>query len=250
MLDREGHRESLLRTLRWSELALGKRWSFRDLFSLYSLLFAGASVEEGRDLTPCEWAAHLLRPVEHANQSQVRRRLKDPFRLVAALYQHSLFDLWLRPNARVLKRQMADVGMSDDQGLSGLFQFLTAPNEEAITGTLNTQLQALCRALDPAYADPDSVVTIGNHTITLGSDLDAYFSQSVADGLKACRKQLHALEIEVLTRLSESDRQLSSAKVRKAFPGTARQLQGLIRDFSCRLVRRSLGVRFWNSSRS
>ena len=41
LLSGEPHRSSLLRILRWYELASGKRWSFRDLSSLVSYLLAG-----------------------------------------------------------------------------------------------------------------------------------------------------------------------------------------------------------------
>lgn len=61
LLSREGPQEALLRILRWNELGSGKRWSFRDLFSLTSYLLAGyrpAGVDQQG--SPCEWAAKLV----------------------------------------------------------------------------------------------------------------------------------------------------------------------------------------------
>src|SRR5690606_21734707 len=46
LLAREDNREALLKMLRWYELGSGKRWSFRDLFSLISYLLAGSQATE------------------------------------------------------------------------------------------------------------------------------------------------------------------------------------------------------------
>ena len=48
---------ALLQMLRWFELGTGKRWTFRDLFSLVSYLLAGSGPgQTGASYGPCEWA--------------------------------------------------------------------------------------------------------------------------------------------------------------------------------------------------
>jgi hypothetical protein len=232
--------------LRWSELALCKRWSFRDLFSLYSHLLAGSVIEDSQEYDPCQWAAKLVASLSDPSNtpSKVRRRFKSPFVLASALYQHGLFGEWQRPNSRTLRKEIADVKMTDDPGIMGLYYFLSSPSKEAITGTLQAQLKAIGDAMDPALADPDSEIESSNGKLSLGGDIDAYFSQSVGEGLQECRANLHPLEVDVLLKLAETDRRLSNPDTTKSHPVTAKRLQGLIRDFSSRLVRRSLGVRY------
>jgi hypothetical protein len=76
-------------------------------------------------------------------------------------------------------------------------------------------------------------------------EIDERFSQSVGDGLKFLRRYhcLSPLEVDLLERLATSDERLSEPETRKRRPVIARRLQVLIRDFACRLVRRTLGVR-------
>jgi hypothetical protein len=243
-LQRDLEKESLLHVLRWSELALGKRWNFRDLFSLFSYLLAGAGAEEGQGSTPCEWAAKLHQLAHQYGSGHVTLRLKAPFVLASALYQQALFPVWPRPNARSLRRDIYDLGLKDDRGLMGLFYFLTAPLRSSIPAALQSQLALMTDALDPAMADPASQMDISTRTIVWGRDVDTRFSQSVREGYENCLRLLHPLENDVLKLLIESDDRLSSSQVRQLQPATAKRLQNMIRDFACRLVRRSLGVRF------
>src|ERR1044071_6175030 len=60
LLGTDSNKSALLSILRLYELGSGKRWSFRDLHSLFSFMLAGAPVtRDGNSRTPCEWAAHL-----------------------------------------------------------------------------------------------------------------------------------------------------------------------------------------------
>lgn len=77
VLSREREQQALLNQLRWYEVASGKRWSFRDLFSLVSYLFAGhrATAKDAK-LDPCEWAASLVQADELARRKG--RPFTDP----------------------------------------------------------------------------------------------------------------------------------------------------------------------------
>jgi len=59
----ESHLDNLIRILRFYELASGKRWTFRDLFSLVSQVLVGHEedfVEGNIKFTPCDWAKRQL----------------------------------------------------------------------------------------------------------------------------------------------------------------------------------------------
>ena len=242
------HRQSFLTVLRWYELATGKRWSFRDLFSLFSYCLAGEPAPEGNPLDdPCQWAARLL-ALEGTSGSKVDR-LRAPYALVAAQYQHALFGQWPRSAARVLRQDLRDLKLDattkESQTLHGLVHFLDAPRAGSITTTLRTQLEGLCAALDPALASPDEEIPLSAATTIKLRDLDTRFSQSVREGLGFIRKNrcLTVLETKLLQLLAEADDLLSTNDVRRRRPLAAGRVQAMIRDYACRLVRRSLGVR-------
>jgi len=245
-LSGEPHRESFLKILRWYELATGKRWSFRDLSSLISFALAGEPAPEGNPLDdPCTWAANLRKLGPRTSGRPDSQRLRAPYLLVAAQYQHALFGQWPRAAARALRRDLKELRLDQDATLSGLYYFLNSRRGLSLTETMRPQLESLGEALDPALADPDEEVAVSSRTNIKLRDIDARFSRSVGGGLDFVRKYkfLTALESELLQRLATADTLLSGNDVRKRRPAVASRVQALLRDFSCRLVRRSLGVR-------
>jgi len=243
-LERDEPRKALLQVLRWFELSTGKRWSFRDLFSLVSYLFAGTSHQEAAEgQSPCKWAAQLLEISRRHTGKNESLRLRAPFILAGALYEHALFCSWPRLSSRGLRKEINELEMRGDPGLMGLHYFLSAPREVSIPATLQPQLVAMSEALDPAIADPASVIKLSTRDLVL-KEIDARFSQSVGDGLAQVRRLLSVLEVELLERLERTDDLLSSPEVRRRRPAVAKHVQNLVRDFACRLVRRSLGVRY------
>ena len=110
LLSSDPHRSSLLRVLRWYELASGKRWSFRDLFSLTSYLLAGVSAPEAKKAEdPCSRAARLVELGKSASGKPDSLRLSVPFILVASQYQHSLFGRWPHTGLRSLRVDLKEL---------------------------------------------------------------------------------------------------------------------------------------------
>lgn len=244
-LAKDSHRDNLLRILRWNELATGKRWSFRDLFSLASYVLAGASPQEPDDaVDPCAWAAKLVDLSQRTSGAKESAKLRAPFQIVAAQYEHALFGAWPRLGTRGLRAEIKELQLEGDAGLMGLHYFLSSRREVAIPGTLEQQLEALVEALDPAVADPSATITLSARDLHLGTEVDARFSHSIKDGLSHLRRLLSPAETVLIERLAESDEKLSMPDIRRRRPALAKRLQGLLRDFTCRLVRRSLGVRY------
>lgn len=246
LLASEPHRSSFLRILRQYELASGKRWSFRDLFSLLSFLLAGSpQAAQDSTLSPCAWAARLQELEDTTTTRTETARLTAPFLLVAAQYQHALFGQWPRLGRSGIRRELREVGLEGDPTLLGFSAFLTGAQALSVPRTLRTELSAIVQALDPAYASPDLDVDLSNQTSVKLREIDARFSHSVREGYDFIRKYqfLSLNEAALLRRLADADDKLGSAEARKKRPTTAASLQVLVREFACRLVRRTLGVR-------
>ena len=242
----EPHRGSLLRVLRWYELASGKRWSFRDLSTLVSLLLSGVPPSDSTtSYDPCEWAAQLLKLSKTSNTKSESLRLSAPYILVAAQYQHALFGIWPSAGIRRLRADIQELRLLDDPTLMGFYHFLARASRVSVPPTLQSQLIGLAELLDPANADPDMNVSVSSKTTIRFRDIDTRFSQSIAEGRLFIQKFqcLTVLEIDLLKQLEIADQKLSDEDITRRASATATRVRGLLRDFSCRLVRRSIGAR-------
>jgi len=252
LLSREDHRASLLNILRWYELSSGKRWSFRDLRSLISYMLAG-QLESRKNLeaNPCKRAKHLQdadKPSEISKRPS-REELTAIFYLATSSYQHAIFHRWSPDMAGPLRQDLKDLGLvREDENakiLWGLQHFLQERGGPYLPATIATLLDSLAELLDPALASPDVDVAVSKNTrITLG-DLDTQFSRSLAGGIEFIRRYgvLSSNEQELLKRLARADYYLSLPTVRRKKPTAASRIQRTLRDFACRLVRRSVGTR-------
>jgi hypothetical protein len=244
-LSADPHRESVLRILRWYELATGKRWSFRDLFSLVSFLLAGAAEDRNVDVEPCAWAAKMIDMTKNPVGRPSSLLLAAPFRLVTAQYQHVLFSNWPRLGRTGLRNDLRELKLDNNTTLLGLHHFLTSAPNLSVPATLRAQLSDLCDTLDPAFADPDLEVDLSAKTRIPLRDIDARFSHSVREGLQFIRKYkcLSRLDLDLLERLADADDAIGAPDTRRRKPQVATRLQTVVRDFACRLVRRSIGAR-------
>jgi len=239
---------ALLTMLRWFELGSGKRWSFRDLFSLLSYLLAGHREDaSSAELSPCEWAARLVVADEQAvrNDRPSRATSSAIFQLVAAQYQHALFHQWDRDAGPALLRDLKELGLQDNNTAMGLHYFLASRRSPYLPAMIEGAVDGISAMLDPALASPDTEVEVSRATSYVLRDIDLLFSRSVGEGLQHVRRSriLSSLEVELLGRLGELDSYLSRQDVRRKRPATATRVQRLVRDFACRLTRRSIGAR-------
>ncbi|MBY5867835.1 hypothetical protein [Rhizobium leguminosarum] len=248
LLSHERELSSVLKILRWHEVASGKRWSFRDLFSVVSYLLAGnhgSAIDEGID--PCRWAARLVEQDDIARRGgKVSRQTSSAlFQLVAAQYQHALFHRFDREAGPSLLRDLKELGLADHNTAMGLHWFLASRRIKYLPAMIAPSLEGVVDIMDPALADPDTEVRATQRTTWWLRDIDARFSRSVAEGLDYVRKAqvLSRIELELLERLAALDTLLSSSAIRRKRPQAASRVQRLARDFACRLVRRTLGTR-------
>jgi hypothetical protein len=241
--------ESMLQILRWYELISGKRWSFRDLFSLVSYLLSGYRQDQkGKQSDPCEWAKNLIKLDTDGKNSTVpsKHELTAIFYLATSNYQHALFHQWNKDLGSQLASAIKELGIdkSNDEGklLHGLQQFMNDRKASYLPATISSLLNSMSELLDPAMANPEIEVRISsNSTVSLG-DIDARFSKSVQGGLDFIHgfRILSSTENDLLVRLAIADQYLSNNAVRRKKPTAATYLQRCLRDFSCRFIRRSI----------
>ncbi|PAY09506.1 hypothetical protein CK489_08260 [Bradyrhizobium sp. UFLA03-84] len=239
--------ESFLRMLRWFELGTSKRWAFRDLFSLTSYLLAGNGTgHRGASVDPCEWASSL---VESDKQAQLQGRPKRDtsaalFWLVSAQYQHALFHRWDRGLASSLLQDIRELGLQENNTAMGLHYFLQSRIAGYVPATIAASLDAFVELLDPAMSSPDAEVILWRGAVRLG-EFDARFSRSVREGLDfavGCRALSHN-ERMLLERLAALDELLAVPRLRLKRPAAANRIQRAVREFACRITRRSVGAR-------
>jgi hypothetical protein len=247
-LAREREEVSLLQMLRWFEVASGKRWSFRDLFTLVSYLLAGHRVSPREaSFEPCEWAGELAGLDAKARRGGKPKKEQSIaiFKLVASQYQHALFHHWERDAGPALLREIKALGLQEDNTAMGLQWFLSSRRTAYLPAMISNALEGIAELLDPALADPDTQVQASKKTCFALRELDVRFSRSVQEGLDYIQKLhiLTKLEFDLVKRLGELDAELSVAGVRRKRPASATNVQRFVRDFACRLVRRALGTR-------
>jgi len=252
LLAREDNREALLKMLRWYELGSGKRWSFRDLFSLISYLLAGSqATEHDRKGSPCNWALHLLEQDKSAqlHRSPRRDQLMAIFHLAMSGYQHAIFHRWDSNVSNLMRQDIKDLGLDKSlpevRTLLGLQHFLASRKNPYLPATISSLLDSLCQLLDPALASPDMEVAVSSRNNVKLGELDTRFSRSTAGGIEFVRKyqSLSKVEIDLLKRLSDADTLLSTPSIRRKRPTAASRMQRILRDFACRMVRRSICTR-------
>ncbi|WP_191833590.1 hypothetical protein [Pseudomonas fluorescens] len=258
-LAKDEQRTALLKILRWYELASSKRWSFRDLFSLTSYLLAGyhpavhAPTGQTQRSTPCQWAANLVELDQKAatTRKHSRQTLTAIFHLATSGYQHALFHRWDKNVATSLRRDIKELGLEkqletvEARTLMGLLHFLAERKTHYLPATISHLLEGLVDTLDPAFASPDIEVAVSGRSVIALGDLDMRFSRSLAGGMEFIRKYqvLSQNELEMLKRLSDADTMLSLPTIRRKRPAAASRVQHILRDFACRLVRRSICTR-------
>ena len=242
--------DNLSSLLRAFELGTGKRWTFRDLYSLISFILVGSEEElviGGTQFSPCEWTAKQLSLMESSRKSDDIERARSLYRIASCLYWHRLFPLWPRLATREFlesrKKLTGGIG-NQAAAVEDLFKFLQWRGRdmkaESISRTITSKL---CPLLDPANCKPDvtiSYATTRNYTV---KDLDESFSISVGQGLDLVKRRILPIENQILQRLAAADDRLSSEHISNQDKLKAERLQTTIRLFACRMVKRSIGTR-------
>jgi hypothetical protein len=253
LLNRKGSQDNLINLLHYYELQSGKRWSFRDLFSLIAYLLVGDYTEleiRGKRVTPCAWseAQYKLSKDQTKNTAEKDRA---SYLLASRLYHHRLFPNWPRFDSgdyRKAKQELLKGGV-EDQGLKfarALFRFTvsaSALSSRASGDVPDRVRESLAPGLDPAVSEGGGILfSKEGHDYSI-SDIESLFSISVREGLATVGTQIETLERDLLSQLALADDSLTEDKFPRNKTKQARLLQSTLRQFSARLVKRSLGVK-------
>lgn len=241
------YKNSLMKYLRWYEIASGKRWSFRDIFSLISFLLAGASEICGEGGDPCNVAKSLVASIDNP-VLEIKKGSTALFYLVSMQYHQVMFIRGNQYDLRQLKLDSRDIKLIDlsaQNTLNGFLNFLSNSFSERIPSTLDFQLLNISEILDPAMAESDLIVDLSSKTSVSYRDIDIRFSQSVGEGLRYLNQYhcLSIIEIELLKRLSILDQKLTNQEYISKRATSADRILNNIRIFSCSLARRSIAAR-------
>lgn len=252
LLSRAGALDALVRLLRYYELASGKRWTFRDLFSLVPYLLVGDYSElevKGHQVTPCEWSAHQIK-LSRSTQANDPAKFRAPYLLVSRLYHHRLFPRWPGLDRGANRKAKSILqGASFASGLAvarDFFRYLAHAASQAgeSSGEILSRVRgSLGDLLDPALAPGRMVLfSKGDDELTT-NQVEERFSLSVREGLGLVSRQLETLERDLLTQLAEADEALVEENFQRTKSHLAKTLQTSLRQFCSRLVKRSIGGR-------
>ena len=227
-------RKHFVRILHFYELVSGKRWNFRDLFSLVSHVLVGHEstfVVNNQRMPPCEWAAHHARKARGTGPEAIL----SAWALASRLYMHALFPAW--PKLDNVAKQTRDL-YNDIAGVPPeLEQFFTDIASERYRGT--TEIGRLlgedfCLALDPADTRRELVI---RGELTVGQVEDAY-TTSIFRGLELTREYLEKIELLLVELLSKVDEACEPNGVSPLLHSKAKCVQWHLRALASRFVKR------------
>lgn len=242
--------DALVTLLRYYELASGKRWTFRDLFSLVPFILVGDYSElqvKNKPASPCAWAAHQNELAASVRGDDLARA-RAIYQLTSRLYHHRLFSRWPtldRGDHKKAKMVLPSAAFS--KGLERareFYKYLSRSSEREPSGEIQTILRGpFSAALDPALSPGNAELPLRGQRRISVSKLEELFSLSVREGIEAVKGAIEPLERDLLNRLADAD----EALVEELFPRNrahhVKLLQSSLRQYCARLVKRSLGTR-------
>jgi hypothetical protein len=257
LLASEKARDNLIKFLYYYELASGKRWTFRDLYSLVSHLFIGepgSLTIDGKSYAPCDWTTKMLQLEAKGPSTLAGARAR--YLLTSRLYHHRLFSNWPRlASGKHLEAYQAVFGGSkvpdqlDEKAFNmakyhfGSLKTLAEKEHTAISELLSGDFATF---LDPAllYGEQKMYTEAKDGKIVSVNDVDEHFSLSIKDGLELVSNRLAPSERKLLAQLSEADEALMDQHHPAKVSRQVRRLQSSLRQFAGRLAKRSLGLKY------
>lgn len=257
LLSSEKARDNLIQFLYHYELASGKRWTFRDLYSLVSHLLIGepgSLTIDGKSYSPCDWTAKMLQLEAKGPCTLTGTRAR--YLLTSRLYHHRLFSNWPRlASGKHLEAQHAVFAGSkvpdqlDEKAFCrakyhfGSIKTLAEKEHTAISELLSGDFATF---LDPAllYGEQKIFTEAKDGKTVTVNDVDEHFSLSIKDGLDLISNRLAPSERKLLAQLSEADEALMDQHHPAKVSRQVRLLQSSIRQFAGRLAKRSLGLKY------
>ncbi len=237
-------RRNLSRILHFYELASGKRWNFRDLFSLVSQVLVGHEsvfMVDSQPVSPCVWATHHANKVRNSDRDQIL----SAWLLTTRLYTHALFPRWPKlPEVAKEIRELDKSGVKLFPDLHKLFIEIGKDDNWGSTSVGQLLSKEVCPILDPANTRRELQLNHPEDGLTTGL-IEEAFTTSIHRGLEISEEFLTPLEVQFLKCLLQADEVSNDTESSTSFRNVAKvkRIQWNLRALASRLVKRSLAGR-------
>lgn len=176
---------NLLKVLRYYEIVASKRLSFRDLFSMFSILIVGNQndyILNGKITLPCTW---VERQVESVHSNQVSERLAGLFELELNLYHNRLFSNWkdFKKVDRQLLRSIKGAKCTVLSGTHEFFRTLATKIRRSSNVASQGYLENCAILLDPALQDTTQIEDMPEEVAKDVRSVEDAFCKSLSLGI-------------------------------------------------------------------
>lgn len=241
--------DALLSLLRRYEHASGKRWTFRDLYSLVPELLVGNESDfrrGNRTLDPCEWVRGEVQQADLGDGRDPRRTRKAHqarLALAARLYQQALFPTWSALSAarEDARKACKDSTSGNREATRAVLDYFGQRRESEETQIRRLLHASLAPALDSVQGDPELQVT-ERRTVR---DLDVAFSRGSKEGKEKGRatQDLCELDRRVLESLELAEEGVAQGNVPRGRIFEAQRVQVALRQIAARYAKRAILTR-------
>lgn len=158
-LQDEKRRESLLKIMRYYEIVASKRFSFRDLFSVFSQLVVGTPYEyviNGKKTNPCKWVEKQI----DLSVSNLREdRIAGLFALSSMFYSNRLFGTWddLKGPAKQLLSSIKGSKIASIKAVVPIIQAILSIIRRSMNASAQNYLPKCAAMLDPSLQETTAI---------------------------------------------------------------------------------------------
>lgn len=243
-------RDALLKVLRYYEITASKMLSFRDLFSIFSLLIVGKQddyVQNGKEVSPCAW---VERHAELAKSSRGQDRMAALFELELMLYHNRLFSNWkdFRKVDRQLMRNIKSAKCKAIAGTYEMFRSLAARIRRDSNVSSQSYLENCAILLDPALQETTQIQDMAEDTAKFVQGVEDAYCKSLSLGvetfLNSSCSQANDIEIKFLRECGgiEQNADILDMSISDPEYSLAQTTLSAIRIVLARISKRSMGA--------
>lgn len=249
-LQNERRRDSLLRILRYYEIVASKRFSFRDLFSVFSQLVAGSPYEyviDGKQMSPCSWVEKQIA----LSSSNLREdKMSSLFALASALYHNRVFGTWddLKSQTRPLLNLVRKSRLSSIKSVAPILKSISAMIRRSSTASAQNYLPKCAALLDPALQDAAAVGGVERECVDKIRLFEDAFCKSLTLGVDTflgdgyCPASQIERELFLEVRSIEQDQEILDMPVSDPEFQTAQTVLSVLRVVLSRMAKRWIGA--------
>ena len=213
-LQKEENAAGLLQILSDYELVANNRWSFRELFSLFSYILVGSEHEFKGSQGPCDW---VRKEVENLSHQSSKKRVLAAWSLNEHLYHSRLFNKWPSFNSigranRKTNREITDI-LSYSEITKNFFRYFSYTRSSRMSKPDVAKLidEDFFEHMDPGQLSNEN--NDFNKLVSSVRKMEGTFSYSVKAGFELVQHVLNPLEKVLFMQLKEIESDLDE-KVR------------------------------------